>query len=232
MSYTLLIGNKNYSSWSLRPWLLLHAFGVPFTEERHVFDTPEFAAEITSRKRSPNARVPVLVDGDIKVWDSLAIAEYLAERHAGMWPTDAVARAHARCACAEMHSGFQALRHWMPMNVRRSYPIAMPREDVQKDIDRVQALWAEARNKFGSDGPFLYGMFSVADAYFAPVVFRFSTYGVKQSTVVADYVKALLAHPSMQQWIADSKAEKEVVDHDEPERIYAISVPSPLAGEG
>ena len=221
MSYTLLIGNKNYSSWSLRPWLVLHAFGVPFTEERHVFDTTEFAAEIQSRKCSPNGKVPVLVDADIKVWDSLAISEYLAERHAGMWPADAAARAHARCACAEMHSGFQAVRNWMPMNVRRSYPIAVPREDVQKDIDRIQALWAEARAKFGADGAFLYGKFSVADAYFAPVVFRFNTYGVKCSPVVAEYVKTMLAHPSMQQWIADSKAEKEVVEHEEPEHIYA-----------
>ena len=221
MSYTLLIGNKNYSSWSLRPWLLLYAFGVPFTEERHVFDTPEFAAEIQSRKRSPNGKVPVLVDADIKVWDSLAISEYLAERHAGMWPTDAAARAHARCACAEMHSGFLAVRNWMPMNVRRSYPIAVPREDVQKDIDRIQALWTEAREKFGSDGAYLYGKFSVADAYFAPVVFRFNTYGVKCSPNVAEYVKAMLDHPSMQQWIADSNAEREVVDHEEPEHLYA-----------
>ena len=216
MSYTLILGNKNYSSWSLRPWLLLHAFGVPFTEERHVFDTPEFAAEIQSRKRSPNGKVPVLVDTDIKVWDSLAISEYLAERHTGMWPTEAAARAHARCACAEMHSGFLAVRNWMPMNVRRSYPIAVPREDVQKD------MWIEARTKFGSGGAFLYGKFSVADAYFAPVVFRFNTYGVKCSPVAAEYVKVMLAHPSMQRWIADSKAEVEVVDHEEPEHIYAV----------
>ena len=221
MAYTLLIGNKNYSSWSLRPWVLLHAFGIPFTEELHVFETPEFAAEISSRKRSPNARVPVLIDGDVKVWDSLAIAEYLAERHAGLWPADAVARAHARCACAEMHSGFQALRNWMPMNVRRSFVIAVPREDVQKDIDRMQMLWAEARGKFGTSSPFLYGSFSIADAYFAPVVFRFNTYGVKLNPVVAEYAKAMLAHPSMQQWVADSKAEKEIVDHEEPEHIYA-----------
>ena len=221
MSYTLLIGNKNYSSWSLRPWLLLHAFGVPFIEERHVFDTPEFAAEIQSRKRSPNGKVPVLLDEAINVWDSLAIAEYLAERHAGMWPTDAVARAHARSACAEMHAGFQAVRHWMPMNVRRSYTIAVLREDVQKDIDRLQVLWSEARDTFGAEGAYLYGKFSVADAYFAPVVFRFNTYGVKLNAVVADYVKTMLAHPSMQHWMADSTAEKEVVDHEEPEHIYA-----------
>ena len=223
MPYTLLIGNKNYSSWSLRPWLLLHAFGVPFTEENYVFDTPEFAAEIQSRKRSPNGKVPVLVDAKITVWDSLAISEYLAERHSGMWPTDVAARAHARCACAEMHSGFQAVRHWMPMNVRRSYPIAVPREDVQKDIDRIAALWAEARAKFGANGAFLYGAFSVTDAYFAPVVIRFNTYAVRCSPVVAEYVKTMLAHPSMQQWIADSKAEKTVVDHEEPEHIYAVT---------
>ena len=223
MSYTLLIGNKNYSSWSLRPWLLLHAFGVPFTEQRYLFDTPKFAAEIQSRKRSPNGKVPVLIDGEIVVWDSLAMSEYLAERHVDMWPSDAVARSHARCACAEMHSGFQAVRNWMPMNVRRSYPIAVPREDVQKDIDRLQGLWTEARDKFGGEGPFLYGKFSVADAYFAPVVFRFNTYGVTQNLVVSEYVEAMLAHPSMQQWLADSAAEREVVDHDEPEHIYAAT---------
>ena len=223
MSYTLLIGNKNYSSWSLRPWLLLHAFGVPFTEQRYLFDTPEFAAEIQSRKRSPNGKVPVLIDGEIVVWDSLAMSEYLAERHVDMWPSDAVARSHARCACAEMHSGFQPVRNWMPMNVRRSYPIAVPREDVQKDIDRLQGLWTEARDKFGGEGPFLYGKFSVADAYFAPVVFRFNTYGVTQNLVVSEYVEAMLAHPSMQQWLADSAAEREVVDHDEPEHIYAAT---------
>ncbi|MBL8311825.1 MAG: glutathione S-transferase family protein [Burkholderiales bacterium] len=223
MAYTLLIGNKNYSSWSLRPWLMLHAAGIPFREEQHWFDTPEFAAEISSRKRSPNGRVPVLVDGDVKVWDSLAIAEYLAERHPGLWPVDAVARAHARSACAEMHSSFGALRNWMPMNVRRSYPIAAPREDVRKDIERIQALWTEARAKFGassSSGPYLYGTFSIADAYFAPVVFRFSTYGVKCSPVVAAYVQTMLAHPSMQQWIAASKAESAVVQHEEPEFLY------------
>lgn len=221
MAYTLLIGNKNYSSWSLRPWLLMHAFGIAFTEENYVFETPEFAAEIQSRKRSPNGKVPVLRDGEVTVWDSLAITEYLAERHAYLWPADAVARAHARCAGAEMHSGFQAVRNWMPMNVRRSYPIAVPREDVQKDIDRIQALWTEARAKFGASGPYLYGAFSAADAYFAPVVFRFATYGVKCSPVVAEYLKAMLAHPSMQQWIADSKAETVVIGHEEPEHIYA-----------
>lgn len=223
MAYTLLIGNKNYSSWSLRPWLQLHAFGVPFTEERHVFDTPEFAAEIQSRKRSPNGKVPVLLDADLAVWDSLAIAEYLAERHQGMWPVDTVARAHARCACAEMHAGFQALRHWMPMNVRRHYPIALPREDVQKDIDRLQTLWTQARTAHGSAGPFLYGKFSIADAYFAPVVFRFNTYAVNCRPPVADYVTTMLAHPSMRQWTADARAELEVVDHEEPEAIYAAT---------
>ena len=221
MAYTLLVGNKNYSSWSLRPWLLMHAFDIAFTEENYVFDTPEFAAEIQSRKRSPNGKVPVLRDGDVTVWDSLAITEYLAERHANLWPVNAAARAHARCASAEMHSGFQAVRNWMPMNVRRSYPIAVPRDDVQKDIDRIQALWTEARAKFGASGAFLYGTFSAADAYFAPVVFRFATYGVKCSPVVAEYVKAMLAHPSMQQWIADSKAETVVIGHEEPEHIYA-----------
>jgi glutathione S-transferase len=218
--YTLLIGNKNYSSWSLRPWLALHAFAIPFNEERFVFDTAEFAAEIQSRKRSPNGRVPCLIDGETVIWDSLAIVEYLDDLHSGLWPAAVAARAHARSACAEMHSGFQALRHWMPMNVRRSYPIATPRTDVQQDIDRIQSLWGEAGARFGARGPFLYGEFSLADCYYAPVVFRFTTYGVKMNAVSRAYVAAMLAHPSMQQWAADARAETEIVDHEEPEYLY------------
>jgi Glutathione S-transferase len=122
MSYLLLIGNKNYSSWSLRPWPLLKAFSIPFTEERIPFDTPAFATEVSSGKRSPNGRVPCLHDGEVVVWDSLAIAEYLAERHPGLWPVDPVSRAHARSDCAEMHSGFAALRHWLPMCVGVAIP--------------------------------------------------------------------------------------------------------------
>lgn len=188
-----------------------------------MFDTPEFAAEIQSRKRSPNGRVPCLIDGDTVIWDSLAIVEYLDELHSGLWPAATAARAHARSASAEMHSGFPALRHWMPMNVRRSYPIATPRADVQSDIDRIQALWGEARHRFGASGPLLYGDFSLADCYFAPVVFRFTTYAVKLNAVSAAYGAAMLAHPSMQQWAADSRAEQEVVDHEEPEYLYERS---------
>ncbi|MFN3631151.1 MAG: glutathione S-transferase family protein [Casimicrobiaceae bacterium] len=224
MSYELIIGNKKYSSWSLRPWLLMRAFGLAFTETRIPFDTPEFAVEIGSRKRSPNARVPVLVDGETIVWDSLAIAEYLAERHLGLWPADPLARAHARCACAEMHSGFPALRTWMPMCVHRRYPIAAPRTDVAADVARVSALWTEARERFGGrapDGePWLYGAFSVADAYYAPVVFRFQTYGVLLGGSAGEWMRAMLAHPAMLEWSAGAAAETEVVPHDEPEYLY------------
>jgi glutathione S-transferase len=224
VSYELIIGNKNYSSWSLRPWLLMRASGLPFTETRIPFDTPQFAAEITSRRRAPNARVPVLVDGETTVWDSLAIAEYLAERHPGLWPADARARAHARSACAEMHSGFTALRTWMPMCVRRRYPIAAPRADVAADIARVTSLWTEARERFGAGAPggepWLYGAFSVADAYFAPVVFRFQTYGVTPTGAAGAWMQAMLTHPDMQAWARDAAAEPEVVPHDEPEHLY------------
>ncbi|MBS0315020.1 MAG: glutathione S-transferase family protein [Proteobacteria bacterium] len=220
MSYTLIIGNKNYSSWSLRPWLVLRAAGIAFDETLIALHSEEFDAEIRSRKRSPNGRVPVLIDGATTVWDSLAICEYLAERHAGLWPDAAAARAHARCACAEMHSGFGAMRQWLPMNVRRRYPLAALRSDVAADVGRVQSLWAEARERFGAGGPYLYGAFSIADAYFAPVVFRFQTYGVAASAIGAQYMATMLAHPAMQQWAADAQAERMVVADEEPETLY------------
>jgi len=223
MTYHLLIGNKNYSSWSLRPWLLMRAFEIDFVEDRVPLDTPEFAAEVASGKRSPNGRVPCLTDGDRRVWDSLAIAEYLAERHPGLWPADGSARAHARCACAEMHSGFGALRHWLPMCVRRRYPLATLRADVERDVARITALWTEARTHFAGlspGGPWLYGAFSVADAYFAPVAFRFQTYGVITAGPAAEWMTAILAHPAMQEWAEAAAAEPEVIPHDEPEHVH------------
>jgi glutathione S-transferase len=216
---TLVIGNKNYSSWSLRPWLLLRAFNIPFVEEQVWFDTDKFARVIGGRLRSPNARVPVLWQGEQAVWDSLAICEFLAEQTPAMWPANAVARAHARSACAEMHSGFSALRNRMPMNVRRSYPVALE-PAVAQDVARITALWAEARSRFRTAGPYLYGAFSVADAYFAPVVFRFNTYAVQLPDALQTYLKTMLAHPALQDWAAAAKAETAVVDHEEPEHIY------------
>jgi glutathione S-transferase len=219
--YTLIIGNKNYSSWSLRPWLILKAFGIPFQEEAYQFDTPRFAEVIGAKKRSPSGRVPVLHDHTTAAWDSLSIAEYLAERHAGLWPSDAQARAHARSACAEMHSSFQQLRGRMPMCVRRHYPVT-PEPAVQNDIDRIAELWQQARSQFGATGPYLYGQFSIADAFFAPVVFRFATYGVVLDSALMNYCQNMRQHPAMQEWARDAASETQVVGHEEPEHIYGV----------
>ncbi|MBL8950928.1 MAG: glutathione S-transferase family protein [Myxococcaceae bacterium] len=193
---TLHIGNKNYSSWSLRPWVLLKARAIPFEEVLHPFDGKSAAGAFKSF--SPSGRVPCLVDGPITVWDSLAIAEYVAEKHPGCWPADPAARAWARSATAEMHSGFGALRgqHSMSVGVRvevKSRPPAL-----LADIARVEELWAEGLARFG--GPFLTGRdFTIVDAFFCPVAFRFQTYGVPTTS---DYVKRLLDLPAMNEWYA------------------------------
>jgi glutathione S-transferase len=205
--WTLFIGNKNYSSWSLRAWLVLEQAGVPYEEKMVVLDVPESPAELA--KVSPTRRVPVLRIGDLSIWDSLAIAEAVAERvpGAGLWPADADARAVARAVCCEMHSGFGALREHMPMNVRRRAPGVGRKPGVAGDIARIQALWGEARARFGKGGPFLFGAFGIADAFFAPVVSRFVTYEVEVDAVSRAYMDAVWAHPAMQAWCAASSAE-------------------------
>ncbi|GAB2491488.1 glutathione S-transferase family protein [Arenimonas alkanexedens] len=215
MTTTLVIGNKNYSSWSLRPWLLLRHFGVSFEEVRLPLDTPEFREQVG--RWSPTRRVPVLHDGPLAVWDSLAICEYANERWlAGEgWPAGTEARAIARCAAAEMHSGFVALRAQLPMNLRRQ-----PREkhwdaDAAHDIARVQGLWRELRSRFGSSGPFLCGRFGIVDAMFAPVCARFRSYGVDCDDTARDYLDAVLTLPAMKQWEAAGLAETERVGADE-----------------
>jgi glutathione S-transferase len=217
MTYKLIIGNKNYSSWSLRPWLLLKGFNIPFEEQCIKFNTEEFVKTVT--QYSPTGQVPVLIDGDVIVWDSLSIAEYLAEKHAMMWPGDTTQRAIARSFCAEMHAGFRALRSRLPMNVRRNYPVA-PEPDVAKDIARIEAIWTAARRRAKSNGPYLFGAFSIVDAYFAPVVWRFNTYDVKVNPVCVEYMQTMLAHPAMKEWEAGAKAEKEIEPHEEPEYLY------------
>ncbi|HEU4665357.1 MAG TPA: glutathione S-transferase family protein [Dokdonella sp.] len=207
----LVIGNKNYSSWSLRPWLLLRERGVAFDEHRLPLDTPEFAREIGAW--SPSRTVPALRHGDLVVWDSLAICEYANEAFldgAG-WPRDAVARAVARAVSAEMHSGFRALRTRMPMNARRRVRGFAYGDDVRADIERVFAIWRDCRARFGAGGPFLFGAFSIADAMYAPVVLRFVTYDVAIERELQPWVDALLALPAMQEWLRDSAAESEVV---------------------
>ena len=160
--YRLVIGNKNYSSWSLRPWLAMKQSGIPFEEVRIPLYGPDSKRRLA--EVSPSAKVPALVDGDVTVWDSLAICEYLAERHAGMWPSDAKVRAVARSMSAEMHSGFTRLRDNMSMNIRKNYAGMGVGPGVQQDIARIFAMWTDSRNRFGAAGPFLCGRFSIADA--------------------------------------------------------------------
>ena len=205
----LVIGSKNYSSWSLRPWLLLRHFGIPFEELRLVLDTPAFAQDIG--RWSPTRRVPALHDDGLVVWDSLAICEYANERWlAGRgWPQPVATRAVARSAAAEMHAGFAALRMHLPMNVRRT-PDAYRWDDAaQRDIDRVQQLWRELRVTHGAQGAFLCGDFGIVDAMFAPVAFRFLGYGVRMDEVATAYVDALTALPAMREWRAAAEAERE-----------------------
>ena len=202
--YTLHIANKNYSSWSLRPWVLMKELGIEFNEQLIVFgDEPTWQAY---RRLSPSGKVPCLTDESTTVWDSLAIIEYLAERHEGVWPKDAKARAWARCAAAEMHSGFQSLRDICSMNVGLRIRMNTVSEGLQKDVDRIDSLWSHGLQQFG--GPFLAGdRFSAVDALFAPVVYRVRTYGLDLSEGAAAYVERVLALGSMQQWEAESLAE-------------------------
>jgi glutathione S-transferase len=196
----LIIGNKNYSSWSLRPWVLMRELGLPFTERLVPFGSMDFKA------LSPSGRVPVLKHGDTTVWDSLAIAEYLAERHPGVWPQDAGARAWARSAAAEMHSGFGALRQSCSMTCGQRVRLATVPPALQADLDRLADLWSEGLTRFG--GPFLAGRaFTAVDAFFAPVAFRVRTYALPLPPAPAAYAARLLALPSLQAWNAEALKE-------------------------
>lgn len=202
--YDLIIANKNYSSWSLRPWILLKSLEIPFKETLVTFgarfDDPAFRAAL------PGGKVPVLVDGAIKVWDSLAIIEYLAERHGGVWPEDVAARAWARSAAAEMHAGFSALRETCSMScgIRVALPALPPA--LTRELQRIEALWADGLSRFG--GPFLAGSkFSAVDAFYAPVVFRIQTYGLRPGPAASGYVATMLAQPAMRDWYEAALAE-------------------------
>jgi glutathione S-transferase len=199
----LVIGNKNYSSWSLRPWIAMRHAGIRFDEEVVFLDKPDTQQRI--RVHSPAGRVPCLVDGDFVVWDSLAILEYLAEKHPALWPAEARQRARARSVAAEMHSGFTALRGAMPMNVRNRFPGKGRSADVDADIRRIEEIWKDAK------GPFLFGPFGAADAMFAPVVLRFRTYEPALSSKSQAYVDAMLALPAMREWIAGAEREGEAL---------------------
>jgi glutathione S-transferase len=212
---TLVIGNRNYSSWSLRPWILLRHLGLEFDEVRLPLDTPQFAAEIA--RWSPSGKVPVLIHGPLRIHESIAIVEYANELSGGRaWPADRGRRALARSAAAEMHAGFQALRSAYPMNVRaRNRRVPMTPE-LAAAIGRVDALWSECRERHAGDGPWLFGEYSAADAMYAPVAFRFRTYGAAGLGARSlEYVDTLLADPLLQPWIAQAEAEQERVASDE-----------------
>lgn len=205
MSYTLILGNKAYSSWSLRPWIALKQAGLAF-EEKVIPIYMDGSAEAI-RKYSPAGKVPILIDGDFTVWDSLAIIEYVAEQNPTLWPADAKARAIARSISAEMHSGFVPLRKLCTMNLRRHYPGFELNDEVRENVLRIDAIFTENRNAYGRSGPFLFGEWSGADAMYAPVVTRFKTYDVKLSDVAQAYCDAVLALPAMQEWYAAAEAE-------------------------
>ena len=206
---TLIIGNKNYSSWSLRPWLLLRQAGIPFEEVRIPLYAPGSTEALAAW--SPSGKVPALHDGDLRVWDSLAICEYLAERfpEKQLWPADAAARAVARSVSAEMHAGFAALRQHMSMNIRARRPGQGRTPECLADVERILAIWTDCRARFGSGGDFLFGRFSIADAMYAPVALRFQTYGVALTGAAKDYADAVLALPAVREWVADGVAETE-----------------------
>ncbi|MES2152700.1 MAG: glutathione S-transferase family protein [Pseudomonadota bacterium] len=210
---TLVIGNKNYSSWSMRPWVAMSAFGIPFQEVRILLDQPDTANRIADF--SSAGRVPVLLAGEMTIWDSLAICEYLAEQfpEKQMWPQDVAARATARSITAEMHSGFGGLRSAMPMDIRMSLPGRGRSPEAQGDIGRVCEIWEECLSRFGHH-QFLFGEFGIADAFFAPVVMRFRTYCVSLAPALQAYCERVQAHPAVARWMREAQAETEVLpDH-------------------
>ena len=210
----LIIGNKNYSSWSLRPWLLLHAFGVPFEECIESLAGDDLTERLVLH--SDSARVPVLVDQDLSVWDSLAICEYLNAQYLSdrAWPQDVKERAVARAVVAEMHAGFGALRQHMPMNCRAQREIEIS-PAVRRDIQRVDAIWSQYARQDSQGDLRLFGGFGIADCFLAPVVMRFVTYDVAISDPAQAYLNSLLAHPSLQQWLTDAQPETEILSEEE-----------------
>jgi len=210
----LVIANKNYSSWSMRAWVLLKAFDLEFEEIRESLKGDDLSERL--RRYSPSARVPVLIDGDLTVWDSLAICEYVSETRlqGGGWPADAPARAHARSISAEMHSGFMALRSELPMNIR-ARRIIQPSGAALRDIRRIDGIWTDCRRRYGQQGDFLCGGFSIADCMFAPVVMRFKTYGAELSAESESYMAAMLRHNAVKSWIEGALAETEIIEADE-----------------
>lgn len=216
MALTLVIGNKNYSSWSMRPWLALKAGNIAFEEVL----IPLYTGDADKQRIlgvTPSGKVPALVDGDVTVWDSLAIIEYAAERfpQARLWPDDRAARAHARSISAEMHSGFVALRNECGMNLHRPVGAKKLSDNARADVARIQQLWSGCRERYAKSGPYLFGAFSAADAMYAPVVHRFRTYAIDVTPVVRDYMDAMTALPAFRQWTSAGLAETLVIERFE-----------------
>jgi glutathione S-transferase len=216
VSLRLIIGNKNYSSWSLRPWIAMKVAGIAFEEEMVPLYQPGSRERVL--KYSPTGKVPVLIDDGTMVWESLAILDYLAEKfpQAMLWPPDMKVRAHARAISAEMHAGFGPLRNHLPMNMRRDP--AKTREltpEVQANVRRIDAIWSDARKRFGVGGPFLFGGFTAADAMYAPVVSRFASYSVEVSEASRAYMAAMMAMPAWQEWETAGRAEIWVMEGNE-----------------
>jgi glutathione S-transferase len=218
MALTLVIGNKNYSSWSMRPWLALKACNIAFDE----VSIPLYTGDTDKQrilKFTPSGKVPALVDGDVTIWDSLAIIEYIAERfpETRLWPQDAALRGHARSVSAEMHSGFVALRNECGMNLHRPVGAKALSADARADIARIQESWSECRKRYGERGPYLFGAFSGADAMYAPVVHRFRTYAIDVTSDVRDYMENMMALPAFREWTRAGLAETLVIEKFEVE---------------
>jgi len=222
----LLVGNRNYSSWSLRPWLVLRHFDIPFEDEVLMLSGEGW--QDTLAKRSPTGKVPVLIDGDLAVPETIAIIEYLAETFPDkqIWPADREDRARARAAAAEMHAGFTALRSNAPMNLRASHPGKVDADAVRRDLHRVEQLWGEHLARSG--GPFLFGAFTAADAMFAPLASRLRTYALPVSDTAAAYVEAIYSLPAFQDWLKLALQEPWVIDHDEIDFIQGRAAPGTI----
>jgi glutathione S-transferase len=207
MPITLVIGAKNFSTWSLRPWLVLKQARIPFREQLIHHTRPESKAQLLAL--SPSGKVPALHDGDLKVWDSLSICEYLAERfpEKKLWPDGVAARAIARSITAEMHAGFQNLRTHCSLPVASPPKVFAPPAEVQQDLKRIEALWGDARARFGKGGPFLFGEFTIADAFYAPIVARVRIFGLKLGAEAREYCDTIWSLPAMQEWVAAAEAE-------------------------
>ena len=210
---TLIIGNKNYSSWSLRPWLFMKHVGLEFQELMVPLDTPETREQID--RYTPSGRVPVLRQGALCVWDSLAICEYIAELSGKGWPQAPEARAVARAVCAEVHSGFSTLRSLWPMNARARNRRTAITAALEADIERIDEMWNDCRGRFGGGGPWLFGDYSVADAMYAPVVLRFNTYGARISQTARWYIASVLEDAPLQEWLQAAKQEPWTIAADE-----------------